>query len=388
MDDTVMKELKRRLAETDRLDVSRYQFINMDRLRRAAGAEWPSIRTRVFLAASSIIERRVAEADLIIPCATGFLVIFNALSGKKAEQTTRSIREEMERFFLGDKQLSELGVEAFAEKLSLAEFEAAIAGDDIEFVDDIPEPTKASDADKQSDIITGLSYFPVWDARMEAAASYFVEPTCPDDSLRGTKAFRPEKADARLEFDLQILNEAVKSLGTLIETGSRCALIIPAGFSSTSLPRTRARFVTALSQLPDAIKPLVWVRLEGAPLNAPSSIMGETGRILMGQAKHLYVDMRLDAVSIESQVETGTSFVGASLPGTHRLPPRADLDRIVALARRKSVSVYLHGVHRFEDLQAAMHAGVQQIAGRSVGVFDAPRAPFRLTSEALMASAS
>ncbi len=385
-----MDELKRRLTKADRLDVSRYQFINMERLQMAAGPAWPDMRGRIFLATQGMIERRVAEEDLIIPCATGFLVIFKAMSGKLAEDTTRRIREEMEQFFLGDPELADLGVEAFSEQLSIAEFEAALAAADLEFVDEDPVTAPTAEREVADTPTWQLRFFPVWDTQMEAAASYFVEPCSDNGNAHGwqTPLLKPDRPDARLEFDLDVLEHAVRALEQLVSTGSKCALITPVGFASASLPRTRASYVTALSKLPDSLRQLIWVRLEGAPSNAPASIMGETGRILRAQAPHLYVDASLASVSLDSQSETGAGFVGCSLTADRVSAQRADLDRISALARRKKVTAYLDGVHRFEDLQVAINSGMRLISGRSVGEFDEPRAPFRLTAQALLSRAA
>jgi hypothetical protein len=334
MDDAVMQELKRRLTESDRLDVSRYQFINMERLKTAAGAGWPDMRNRVFVATRSMIERRVADDDLIIPCATGFLVIFKALSGKLAEQTTKRIAEDMERFFLGDAELAALNIEAFSEQLSIAEFEAALAAADIEFIDDGDAPDGAPALDG-APLISGLDFYPVWDANKEAAASYFAAPR-PTENQPGRgpaiPVFRPEKPDPRLDFDLDILDRAAMALERLIDSGSRCAVIVPAGFASLSLPRTRASYVTALARLPEALKPLVWVRLEDAPPSAPASVMAETGRILRGQAAHLFVNTALDALSVDSQTETGAGWIGGTLDPMRSSVQRNDLDRFTALA--------------------------------------------------------
>jgi hypothetical protein len=390
MDDAVMQELRRRLSETDRLDVSRYQFINMERLKKAAGPSWPDMRNRVFLATRSIIERRVAEEDLIIPCATGFLVIFKALSGKLAEQTTKRIAEEMERFFLGDAELAELNVQAFAEQLSIAEFEAALAAADIEFIDDGAAPAgDPGAATGAAPLIGGLDFYPVWDASNEAAASYFVAPRSPETPDAATlPLFKPEKPDPRLDFDLDVLERAAMALERLIDTGSRCAVITPAGFASVSSPRTRSSYVTALARLPQALKPLIWVRLEDAPPNAPTSVMAETGRILRSHAPQLFVDAPLGTLCLASQTETGAAWIGGRLDPMRTSVQRNDLDRFTALAGRKSVSTFADGAHSPALVRLAIDAGVRLVAGRAVGVYDAPRAPFRLSRSGLLSAAA
>jgi hypothetical protein len=380
--------LKRRLAEVDRIDVSRYQFINMERLRDAAGANWPAMRARVFLATRSMIERRVAEDDLIIPCATGYLVIFKALAQKLAERTTERIREDMERFFLGDGELAQLNVEAVAEQLSIAEFEAALAAADLDFAEApglAPPPHAAQD----EAAFDGLDYVPAWDARQEAAASYFAtpRPAVSSDGVRPSAVLKPEKPDPRLAFDLEVLDTAITALEALVSNGTRCALIIPAGYASLSLPRTRSAYVTALSQAPEALKSLIWVRLEDAPTGPPRAVMAETGRILKAQAAQLFVDASLDTLDLSPHAETGAAWVGAGLSPNRSLST-ARLERFTAIAQRRNMATYVSNADKPDQLHTALQAKARLIAGRSIAVYDAPRAPFRLSRAALLSRAA
>ena len=388
MHDSVMEELRRRLAEVDRIDVSRYQFINMERLRNAAGADWPAIRSRVFLAARSMIERRVAEDDLIIPCATGFLVIFKALSQDLAEHTSERIRQDMERFFLGEGDLAELKVETVVEQLSIAEFEAALAAADLDFADEddiAPAPVLS----ETSSLFDGLDYLPAWDARQEAAASYFAlpRPTPTNDGVRNPAVLKPQKPDPRLAFDLEVLETALTDLERLIASGSRCALIVPAGYASLSLPRTRSSYVTALSNAPKALKPLIWVRLEDAPDGPPRAVMAETGRLLKAQSAQLFVDASPQSLDLVPHAETGAGWIGASL-GANRTVVDADLERFAAIARRRGLETYMAEADRPEQLRAAVNARTRLIAGRAIAVYDAPRAPFRLSQASLLKRAA
>ncbi len=390
MQDAVMEELRRRLAEVDRIDVSRYQFINMERLRDAAGADWPAMRSRVFLATRSMIERRVAEDDLIIPCATGYLVIFKALSHELAERTTERIRKEMEQFFLGDGELADLKVEAVAEQQSIAEFEAALAATDLDFVDDTGSASApASEADDTPALFDGLDYYPAWDARQEAAASYFATPRAfaSPDGVRAPAVLKPRKPDPRLTYDLEVLETALAALERLIASGSRCALIVPAGYASLALPRTRSSYVTALSNAPKALKPLIWVRLEDAPAGPPRAVMAETGRILKAQSAQLFLDASINTLDMSPHAETGAGWVGA-VPAGLRGASGADLERFAAVARRRNLAAYFAEADRPAQLRAAIDAQIRLIAGRSIGVYDAPRAPFRLSRSSLVKRAA
>ncbi|XBQ16129.1 MAG: hypothetical protein ABL308_14395 [Oceanicaulis sp.] len=392
MDDAVMRALKAHLASADHIDVSRYQFVNMDAVRAAAGELWPDVRQRVFLAARSIIERRLAEADLVIQCATGFLVIFKALSGAAADQTTARIREDLERFFLGEKFAELLRVEATSEKLTPAEFEAALAA--AGGVDESAPPAspKPPDPGKPAPAaLGGLSFLPAWDVRREAAASYFADPRlvtesgAPDAAETAAVLKRP---DDRLAFDLAVLERAAAALKSALSHGARCAIIVPAGYAALGFSRTRSSYVTALAALPRDLRQLVWVKLVGAPADAPGAAMAETGRIVLAHTPHLFVQADLKALTLERYLQTGASFIGASFPKKLTEAARSDLDGFLARAGRAGAPVWFDGVDDWDRLRTASKTPAKLLAGAAIGRLDAPAAPYRITRTKLLSKAA
>ena len=391
MADPVMVELKRRLAQADQIDLSRHQFVNMDRVREAAGDLWPSVRERVFVATRSIIERKVAEDDLIIPCATGFLVVFAALSGEPAARLTAKIREEMERFFLGDADLAGLSVESVSERLSIEEFRAALAAADLTpdgapDVQSDPEPARPD-----SLALADLAFQAAWDGRREAVASFLARPRTLAERDGG---WRPDlnaqlpKADDRLAFDLSVLHAVADRLDGMLRRGVRCAVITPAGYACLSQPRTRSAYVTAFAALPIEKRQLIWTCLDGAPADAPAAVLSETGRIVLAHAPHLFIQASLSAASFERYAQTGAGWIGARLPDRLTGAALADMDRFIAKARRRKIRVFFTGCHDWEAARAASRRGADLIMGQAAGVFDAPVAPFRMSRARLLSRAA
>ncbi len=390
MNDAVMIELKRRLAESDQVDVSRYQFVDMDQVREAAGDLWPQLRERVFVATRSIIERRIAEDDLIVPCATGFLVIFTALSGDPAARLTTRIRDEMERFFLGEADLAGIGVDSASERLSIEEFRAALAAADT-------APGGATGAFNPGAVraapiaLADLAFHAAWDSRREAVASYFVRPRTFSERESG---WRPDlsaqlaRPDDRLAFDIKVLNQAAKALDAVLERGDRCALITPAGYASLSQPRTRSAYVTALAALPKEKRQLIWICLEGAPYDAPAAKLAETGRIVLSHSPHLFILAKLGAASLERYAGTGAGWIGAALPDRFTSATRADMERFIALAGRLKTKVFFDNCNDWESTRAASRSGANLIVGRATGILDAPAAPFPLSRARLLSKAA
>jgi hypothetical protein len=393
MDDAVMQALKRHLATAETLDVSRYQFVNMEAVRAAAGALWPEVRERVFLASRSIIERRIAEEDLIVQCATGFLVIYKAITGDLAEQTTARIRADLEHFFLGERFANLMQVTATRENLTLDEFEAVLAETGPASADRVA-PTRAHPARaSHPGVLRGLDFYAAWDVRKEAVASYFANPVVSespdgpplnDASLSATLA-RPED---RLALDHAVLTRACAALTTLLETGTRCAVIVPAGYGPLSHSRLRADYIMALAHLPRELKKLIWVRIVEAPGDTPAAVLAETGRTLLPYTGQLFLDADIRSVTLERQIESDAHWLGARLPDKLTEAARQDVERFVALAKRSGRPFYFDGVHDWDRLRYASRLPARLLVGAAIGRHDSPPAPFRISRNGLLARAT
>jgi hypothetical protein len=395
MHDAVMRLLKSHLASVDHVDLGRYQFVNLDPVREAAGALWPQLRERAFLASRTMIERRIAEDDLIIPCATGFLVIFKALSGEPARRLTERIRGELEAFFMGDGELGGLKVEGQSERLTLSEFEAALARSRPEAG---PKPAgpaaPAPDPDAAGALrIDALDYLPAWDARNEAVGGFFVRARrlATDGRgwlINGAIVRGARRAEARLALDLLVLERAAAALNRLVKAGSRCALIVPAGYDSLSQPRCRSAYITRLTALGPALTAMIWVRLEDTPLDAPRAALAETGRMIAQHAGRLFVHAPADAMTLEPFTEIRPALIGTDFPTGSDAAVRTDLDRFMALVRRARAGAYLDNLENWEAVRLGVRSPARLLAGPSIGVLTAPKAPYRLTRSGLLASAA
>ncbi|MEQ8406495.1 MAG: hypothetical protein RKE49_15480 [Oceanicaulis sp.] len=392
MDDAVMQALKRHLADAETLDVSRFQFLDMEAVREAAGPLWPDVRSRVFTASQSIIERRIAEDDLVVPCATGFLVIYRAITGEMAEQTTRRVRADLERFFLGERFAELLRVEATSETLTPAEFQAALAAAGAE----PPAPRPSAPAPAASGpgaVLQALEFQNAWDVRKEAVACFFVRPDVREhpggpELSRAALSSALARPEARLAFDIDVLSRTREALEALLKTGTRCALIAPADFRALASSRLRARYVSALAELPSELRALLWVRVTGAPADAPAAVMAETGRTLLPYLNQLFFDAPLSSATLERAADSEAQWLGARLPARLTGAVRQDVDRFLAQAERAGRSVYFHGADDWEMLRFASRSKARLLVGAALGVHDAPCAPYRLTRNGLLARAA
>jgi hypothetical protein len=415
MQTEVMKALKRHLASAEHVDISQYQFINMEAVQAAAGDRWPSLRDRVFIASRSIIEKRLAEEDLIIPCASGFLVVFVETAGVEADALTHAIKADMTAFFLGEEMLKLLQVDATSERLTVEEFKrtlqaaqaetmTAVSGAAAGAVAAAARTPSASDGVTYHPIkdpapasvpeVEEIIFAPAWDPRREAVATFFALPRSRGRGaemwrygsaiLRG--AARPEQ---RLELELDGLNKIRGHFETFAAKGGRCGLVVSVNYEVIANPRTRVPYAGALSKLPERMRRTLLVRIESAPLDAPAASMTEAFRTLASYCAGLFVHAPLSTLSLTRLEGAGVAWVGCSLPGRNPGQNAGDLDRLMALVKRQRFGAYIDQLTSWEGVKAALETDARLLSGPAVAqAHEELVAPYRLQKAGVLARAA
>lgn len=392
MQDTVFEELRRHLASAEHVDLGQYRFINLDAVRAAAGPMWESLRSRVFLASESIIRKHAGRNDLVIQCATGFLVVYRGSDPEEAQATTRAIGEALRRFFLGETMTKLMGLETSCEQLSVAEFAATLDAAQVE-----EQASEAARAEVRQlaarRVIDSLVFWPAWDPRHEAVASFMASPrrrradghgwAVGADLLHGRPGPQP-----RLALDLAVLALVREALDALQAGNARCGVITPVGYGVLAHPPTRTRYATALAGMPEAMRRLIVLKVEAAPLDAPAGQISESCRTLLPHCGRLLLHAPLDALSLQRFENAGAALVGASLPAGSPSAIEHDLVRFCALARRVALPVYLDAVADWEQLKIALASPARLIAGPVFGERSELAVPYRLSRARALSSAA
>lgn len=383
MQDKVFEELRRHLASAEHVDVGQYQFINLEAVRAAAGGLWETIRSRVFVASESIIRKHAGSADLIIQCATGFLVVYRGTDADTAQAMTEVIGADMRRFFLGESITRLIALDMGCEQLSVAEFAATLEAAQAEE----RVVSKAARAEVRAlgarRIIDGLVFDPVWDPRREAVGAFMARPRRKTAGghgwITGAALLTGRRGpEPRLELDLAVLSLAREAIEGLHAQNTRCGVIVPACYRALAHGPTRTRYVAALAAMPEALRRLVFLKIEAAPLDAPAGQVNESCRTLLPWCGRLLLHAPLDALGLQRFENAGASLIGASLPTARHKGAAQDIERFAALSRRIGLPVYLDAVSDWEGLKLALASPAHFIAGPVFGQVKALAPPYRL----------
>jgi len=414
MQTEVMKALKRHLASAEHVDISQYQFINMEAVQAAAGDRWPTLRDRVFIASRSIIEKRLSEEDIIVPCASGFLVVYVDAAGVEAEALTQAIKADMTAFFLGEEMLKLLQVDASSDRLTVEEFKRTLEAVQAETITQVSAAaSEATAAAIRPPVSDGVTYHPIkdpaplsvpeveevifapaWDPKREAVATFFALPRSRGAGREmwryGSGILRgAPRIEQRLQLELDALDKTRAHYERFADKGGRCGLVISVHYAVIANPRTRVPYAGALSKLPERMRRTLLVRIENAPLDAPAAAMTEAFRTLAGYCAGLFVHAPLSTLSLSRLEGAGVAWVGCSLPG--RTPERSasDLGRLMALIKRQRFAAYVDQITSWEGAKAALETEARLLSGPSIAqAHDELVTPYRLQKSGVLARAA
>jgi EAL domain-containing protein (putative c-di-GMP-specific phosphodiesterase class I) len=122
MQTDVQKKLRDVLTGSDSVEIGQFKWVNLEMVREQAGEDWSDLRGKIYDTSAKFIERRLGEHDVLLRCQGGFMIIFSELEGDEAADKVEEISLALNVFFLGDKILRNLKIEAEARSITTAEF--------------------------------------------------------------------------------------------------------------------------------------------------------------------------------------------------------------------------------------------------------------------------
>lgn len=140
----IQERLRNALTGRSTVEMGQFQWVNLDMVRKEAGEDWDRLRRKIYNVSAQFIERRLDEGDVLLRAQGGFMLIFGEREGEEASEKVEEISLALNVFFLGDRILRKLKIEAEARSLSPEEFLQIVA---------VAQPMQAVDDDLDSEDI-------------------------------------------------------------------------------------------------------------------------------------------------------------------------------------------------------------------------------------------
>lgn len=306
MSPELKSKLKQVLAGKGAVDMGQFRFLNLDRVREQAGADWGRLREKIYETGNHFIEKRIAPEDAVIRCRGGFMIVFAAVDPEAAEAHVRAIEAEMERFFLGEQRLAAIGIDAEARNVTTEELLEIVAQTQDE------QPRRRA-AGKAADLVVGerspewgsqrfapdvpcdeVVFRPVWDSRRGVLVCNLAT-ACRDENgvvyLGRDVLMGRDEPDLHLGLDLAVVRAAHQGFRKAHASAGPTVIVMPVRYSTLAVASRRMEYIAALRSMPDAVRRYFCLRVDGVPDGAPIGGMQEVFRSMRPFGAQLLVKL-------------------------------------------------------------------------------------------------
>jgi len=378
-------------------------LIGMQRIREKVGDDWPRIADRAMDVANKCIARACGPDDVFLTYdELSFLIIFANLSKEQAQLRCMEIVEDITRRLLGEgasPETAEVSTGVFEtdgtlifNAISKNDLIARVTGQIGEEAETPPAPLEAEDATLEAEIDDSLPdyspfhidqqkalasirvlYQPMWNLRHKAIVSYFATATARnvfsvnlwDDMVRRNFSH----VLSSVEVDIFVAHIAMRDFAKRIAQGPRLLIGWPVHFETLASRNYRNLFIEFCRDIPEEVRKLLILELDGLPEGVPNSRVLEIISVLRPFCR--VVNVRVAPEFKRFEVFSGSQIggVGFSLSG---LPLRDSqrismMDRFVGDATRVGLRCYVHGLNTRAQALAAATAGFEWVNGAAVG---------------------
>ncbi len=414
------RKLKQALSGRTAVDMGQFQFLNLDKVREGAGPDWERLREKVYDVGQHFIEKRLTGGDVVVRCQGGFLIIFEALDAEAAELSVASIADELELFFLGDRELSPLKVIGEARSVPIEELLEIVAqtqdegrrpaGEGQGPVREDPHRDtppwarqEARERDRKSatdwevarppekratskprpeavykeseGVWDDIVFKPCWDARR----SSLLHNICVARRVVNGFAFYgrdtlmgSDDRKRHRELDEAVARAAQRGFQKTYAQGGASAIIVPVHYDTIASLSQRLRYFAILQSVPEPKRRYFFLRVDGVPEGAPLGQMQELFRSLKHYGAYVLAQLPFGVSDFRRFESCGIGIFGTEAPARMNEDGPADTQLMqmsdwVAAARAQKAETYLTEADTLDTLEAGLSVGVRYFSGAVIG---------------------
>ncbi len=433
MSPELRQKLKKALAGRSSVDMGQFQFLNLERVKARAGSDWPRLREKVYETSTQFIERRIEPDDVMLRVQGGFLIIFGAADVEAADEMVAAISGELNSFFLGQSDLTEVRAEGEARDVPTSELLDIVARSQPHEPDAEPERSRASEP------VRGAEAAPPWRAaptkeRDDEERTRWVEGPKPEPRARPSMiagaapassgprpswddiVFKPcwdsQKSvishslcvarkvidgfayygretlsgaadrDQHRQLDRAIALAAQRGFQRARAAGHASMIVVPVHYDSLSSVSRRMEYFSALHPIPEPARKFFLLRVDGIPDGAPMAQMQEVFRSMKHFGAYVLAHHSFGSKRLDRFESCGIGVLSAETPKRLNDGSVSELDLLscvewVAAARSLTAETCLTQISSPALVEAAMSAGIRYFSGPIIGKETDQPAPAR-----------
>lgn len=353
-----LAERIRRLANgRSTLDVAQFQFIGISEIRQRYGARWLEKRDRVSEVATHFITRRIAPDDVLIAGADGFLLVFGSCAGALADKTARRIATELNTFFLGEPDLTDIQIGAQHHAMSIDDFAAAFGAM-------LANLHKAVEGSSLSGDTFKMGYTPVWNARGGALSAFFVTPL---DAATGIPLDWDRASSRHADMDERKLKASEIAMRALWTSGGRAIVGVALHASTLNSQQGMSRIVQAMAGFDRRTARYRLLRVSCIEPGYPRIYLEDIMRTMRPHAPNIALGLNWQEPDLPSILNFKPTAIGFTIPprALDHAATRAEIHGRIATAidqcRNHGVLVGVEGDLHAEHAMHFLQQGVSFI---------------------------
>lgn len=388
--DRLIESLTRLSAEKRTILSGRLNMVGLQNIRAMIGDDWPRIAARAQDIALRAIQKSCGPDDIYSRYdELAFIILFGNLTPEQAQLRCHEISEEIGRKLLGERfsaeacEVSTAVVESDGSLLFSASTKADLLGRLLQQdeADDVPaaEPDSAEEAEISFPTMDAagalasirLRYRPMWNVRHKAIANYLALPEASVYGRVQSDGMLRIEYDSILtpvEFDSHVARSALAAFGPSVAQGQRVLMSWPVHFETLATRKSRQDYLEVYRTVPDALRQLLILELEGLPEGVPQSRLLDVTTAIRPICRRFVFRVAPELRNFSALAGMGTDGVGLNLAGS----PTDDTRRIATLnafaveAAKVRLRCYVHGLSSRAQALAALVAGFEWIDGEAV----------------------
>lgn len=353
-----LAERIRRLANgRSTLDVAQFQFIGISEIRQRYGARWLEKRDRVSEVATHFITRRIAPDDVLIAGADGFLLVFGSCAGALADKTARRIATELNTFFLGEPDLTDIQIGAQHHAMSIDDFAAAFGAM-------LANLHKAVEGSSPSGDTFKMGYTPVWNVRGGALSAFFVTPL---DAATGIPLDWDRASSRHADMDERKLKASEIAMRALWTSGGRAIVGVALHASTLNSQQGMSRIVQAMAGFDRRTARYRLLRVSCIEPGYPRIYLEDIMRTMRPHAPNIALGLNWQEPDLPSILNFKPTAIGFTIPprALDHAATRAEIHGRIATAidqcRNHGVLVGVEGDLHAEHAMHFLQQGVSFI---------------------------
>lgn len=261
--------IKKAAAEGREIDIGKFNLINLDEVRNAAGESWPKLKNRIFQSGLNFIENRVADEDSVLAFNKGFILLF-ADPDTDITKAVGQIAAQLKAFFLGEPELAHLDIVTDTLKADTGGIIKIVSSSDTPSPDESkprPKPSMPEDGDVPHGTLQAF-FRPVWDVDKQQLSANICFPKVSvegrwTDYARARELLMTERDP--LEADISAAQGAVQALRQ--SAARKLPLTLILGVQCETLDQRSARedWCAVFDDIPATARRKIWLRVEDLP---------------------------------------------------------------------------------------------------------------------------